>query len=171
MNFGEAVSAVPTFALEAPMTHNLNHREQPVQKAGQKAGAAQPPSPNPTALFREGTKRDAWHRGSEPQLRHKDTSHFCASAPEESGGVDRVAGGETLSQKTSTAALDSFRCGPFSLQRRAPRHRLFVGPAFRGRPFRSSATSMPHLWPTQTQTQFLAALALCERISILRRKP
>jgi hypothetical protein len=37
------------------MTHNLNHREQPVQKAGQKAGAALPPSPNPSCVRRERT--------------------------------------------------------------------------------------------------------------------
>jgi hypothetical protein len=37
------------------MTHNLNHREQPVQKAGQTDGAAPPPSPDHAAIFREGT--------------------------------------------------------------------------------------------------------------------
>jgi hypothetical protein len=121
MNFGEAASVVPLFALEAPMTLNLNHREQPVQKAGQKAGSTLPPSPNPTALFREGTKPNAWHRGSELQLRHKAASPSRASAPEELTGADRVAGGEILCKKTSTAALDSFRPGLRPLQRRAPR--------------------------------------------------
>ncbi len=51
MTFGEAESAVPTFALEAHMTHNLNHCEQPVQKAGQKTGTALPLSPNPMVDF------------------------------------------------------------------------------------------------------------------------
>jgi hypothetical protein len=129
MTFGEAASAAPTFALEAQMTHNLNHREQPVQKAGQTAGAARPPSPDPGG----GNRR--------------------ASAPEglslyKSSGAGRVAGGETMSQKTSTAALESFRHGPFPIQRRAPRHsaEAFVGPAFRlpgpkrgGAPFHCSA--------------------------------
>jgi hypothetical protein len=96
MNFGEAASVVPTFALEAPMTHNLNHREQPVQKAGQKAGTALLASPNTYRVS--------------------------------SDGVDRAAGGETLSKKTSTAALDSFRRGPLHLQRRAPRHRADGSP-------------------------------------------
>jgi hypothetical protein len=93
------------------MTHNLNHREQPVQKAGQTAGAARPPSPDPGG----GNRR--------------------ASAPEglslyKSSGAGRVAGGETMSQKTSTAALESFRHGPFPIQRRAARHsaEAFVGP-------------------------------------------
>jgi hypothetical protein len=107
MNFGGAASVVPSFALEAQMTLNPNHREQPVQKAGQKAGAALPPSPNTSQV----------------------SSH----------GADRAAGGETLSQKTSTAALDSFRRGPLLLQRRPPRHGLFVGSAFRGGPFNSTA--------------------------------
>jgi hypothetical protein len=96
MNFGEAASVVPTFALEAPMTHNLNYREQPVQKAGQKAGAVLPPSPNTNQV--------------------------------PSDGADRVAEGETLSKKTSTAALASFRRGPLLLQRRAPRHRADGSP-------------------------------------------
>lgn len=86
------------------MTHNLNHRVQPVQKAGQKAGSTLLPSPN--------TKKAS------------------------TDGAERAAGGETLSQKTSTAALDSFRRGPLLLQRRRLR---FVGPAFRGWTFRSGA--------------------------------
>jgi hypothetical protein len=111
MTFGGAASVVPSFALEAQMTHNLNHRVQPVQKAGQKAGATLPPSSN--------SKQVSPH------------------------GADCAAGGETISQKTSTAALDSFRCGPVLLQRRPPRRRLLlVGPAFRGGPSRSAAASV-----------------------------
>ncbi len=38
------------------------------------------------------------------------------------GGSGRVAGRESMSKKTSTAALESFRHGPLSHQRRAPGH-------------------------------------------------
>jgi hypothetical protein len=140
MTFGEAASAVPTFALEAQMTHNLNHREQPVQKAGQKAGAALPPSPNPSCVRRERTTL-ASREGTtsvHPELRRVvpyALGNRRALAPEATG-AKRVAGGETMSQKTSTAALDSFRFGPLRLQRRAPRQETpNVGPAFRGGPF------------------------------------
>jgi hypothetical protein len=109
------------------MTHNLNHREQPVQKAGQTDGAALPPSPDPAAIFREGTTsvvpygwgdRRASALGGRPLFK--------------SSGAGRVAGGETMSQKTSTAALESLHHGPFPIQRRAPRHstEAFVAPPF-----------------------------------------
>jgi hypothetical protein len=103
------------------MTHNLNHREQPVQKAGQKAGAAFPPSPNPSCVPRE-TTTSASREGTTSVVPYA-LGNQGASAPEATD-AERVAGGETLSQKTSTAALDSFRRGPLRLQRRAPRQAM-----------------------------------------------
>jgi len=97
------------------MTHNLNHREPPVQKAGQ-TGTALPIQPLPS------NKKVLWH------------------SPEATGVVVRVAGGETVSKKTSTAALVFFRHGLLPNQRRAPRHPLaFVGPALRlSRPWKGA---------------------------------
>jgi hypothetical protein len=50
------------------------------------------------------------------------------------GGSERVAGRESMSKKTGTAALASFRLGPLSNQRRAPGHlQASVGPRFEDR--------------------------------------
>jgi hypothetical protein len=70
------------------MTHQTNHRDLLVQKAGQGSwnGTSNQPLPSNT-----------------------------------SAGADRVAGGNAMSKKTSTAALESSRFSPFPNQRRAPR--------------------------------------------------
>jgi hypothetical protein len=81
-----------SIALEAQMTHNLNHLERPVQKAGQ-TGTALPIQPLPS-----------------------NASRIFMSGPV------RVAGGGTAGNQTSTAALASFRHGLLRTQRRAPRH-------------------------------------------------
>jgi hypothetical protein len=137
MTFGEAASAVPSFALETQMTHNLNHRAQPVQKAGQKAGATLPPSPN-----------------SNQVLPH---------------GADCAAGGETLSQKTSTAALDSFRRGPLLLQRRPPRQGLFAEPALRGGPLRTGIgfRSSDHHKSNISQEKTMNATTQCKSLTTI----
>jgi hypothetical protein len=83
-----------------------------VQKAGQAVGAALP-------LL--------WSAGAAPPPCFKlffvpfKASTRWTSVPEASGGSGRVAGGETRSPKTSTAALVSFRLGSLRSQRRAPR--------------------------------------------------
>jgi hypothetical protein len=82
------------FALEAPMIHNLIHRDHLVQKAGQALGAALPL----------------------PRTRHRSDPEVPRD------GAVCVAGGNALSQRTSTAALDSFRFDAFPNQRRVPRH-------------------------------------------------
>jgi hypothetical protein len=111
------------------MTHKTNHREQPVQKAGQKAGVALPLSPNPTFVRCESTTSSC---------RMNQPAHGLLAL--EVTGAERAAGGETMSKKTSTAALDSFCRGPLPLQRRAPRQENpNVGPAFQGRPFHPGA--------------------------------
>jgi hypothetical protein len=99
MTFGEAASAIPSIAPEAQMTHNPNHGDQPVQKAGQ--------SRSGTSAFPE----------FEPNAVDVD-------------GADRAAGRESMSKKTSTAALESFRHGLLTIQRRAPRqHSTGLGPS------------------------------------------
>jgi hypothetical protein len=75
------------------MTHKSNRCNLPMQKAGQAVGAALLQQPLPSNTGQTLT-----------------------------GGSVRVAGGETMSEKTSTAALDSLRRGPLQNQRRAPRH-------------------------------------------------
>ncbi|MGB9432670.1 MAG: hypothetical protein WBQ89_10545, partial [Candidatus Acidiferrum sp.] len=75
------------------MTHKSNRCNLPMQKAGQAVGAALRQQPLPSNTGQTLT-----------------------------GGSVRVAGGETMSEKTSTAALDSLRRGPLQNQRRAPRH-------------------------------------------------
>jgi hypothetical protein len=139
------------------MTHNLNHREQPVQKAGQTAGAALPFSPDPTAIFLEGTTSVVpYGWGSRQALAPEGLSLYKLS------GAGRVAGGETMSQKTSTAALESFRHGPFPIQRRAPRHsaEAFVGP--------SSACPPEGGEASRSIVAFMPALSAANSISILR---
>lgn len=84
----EAASAVATIASEAQMTHYWNHRDLPVQKAGQAVA---------TALHQP--------------LPSKQVSR-CDS--------DRVAGGETMGNRTSTAALGWFCSGSLENQRRVP---------------------------------------------------
>ncbi len=78
------------------MTHHSNHRDLPVQKAGQAVGAAllQPPLP-------------------------RNSLNFEAMA---SGGAARVAGGDPGSTKTGTAAPASGFPGVLPNQRRVLRH-------------------------------------------------
>jgi len=101
------------------MTHNSNHRDLPVQKAGQAVGAALPFQPLPSTIS---------YKILRTLLRQTK-----ATAPEIlKGGAVRVAGGELLSKKTSTAARVSCR-DLLPIQRRAPRHpaSAFVESAFR----------------------------------------
>jgi hypothetical protein len=129
MTFGEAASVFPIFALEAQMTHKKNHGEQPVQKAGQKAGTALPFSPNPiSARFVSATSGGPY-----------EPTSLRILAPEMTG-AERAAGEKIMSKETSTAALD-FSCrGALPLQRRAPRQENpNVRPAFRGGPFHPGA--------------------------------
>ncbi len=122
MTFGEAASVFPIFALEAQMTHKTNHLEQPVQKAGQKAGTALPLSPNPTSVRCVSTT----------SVGPYEPTSLCVLTPEMTG-AERAAGEKIMSKETSTAALD-FSCrGALPLQRRAPRQENpIVRPAFRG---------------------------------------
>jgi hypothetical protein len=71
------------------MTHQSNHRDLPVQKAGQASWNGTSYQPLPSNAL---------------------------------DGADRVAGGNAMSKKASTAALESFRSGPLPNRRRAPRH-------------------------------------------------
>jgi hypothetical protein len=133
MTFGEAASVVPIFALEAQMTHKTNHREPPVQKAGQKAGAVLPLSPNPAGARCESSSFVP--QGVTASVVRCEPTSLLVLASEETG-AERAAGGEALSKKTSTAALDSFCRSPLPLQRRAPRQENpNVAPTFRGAPF------------------------------------
>src|SRR5271169_1105413 len=91
------------------MDHKSARCSFPEQKAGQSVGAALQPTPLPT------------NKGEIPGV-----------------GSVRVAGGEARNEKTSTAALESFRLGLLRNQRRAPRHPAGAtslgGTAFRGSP-------------------------------------
>jgi hypothetical protein len=106
---GKRLVPFQEFAPEAQMTHNSIHGEHPVQKAGQAVGAA---LPLPRSYVGELYARH-----------HLGTQLEPVSAVEvSSDDAVRVAGGFTLAQKASTAALASFRFGVFPNQRRAPRH-------------------------------------------------
>jgi hypothetical protein len=97
------------------MTHNLNHREPPVQKAGQ-TGTALPSQPLPS------NQRLLWHSHSWLCALALCSNlsigkNACATgdevlAPQGTGGAVRVAGGESVSKKTSTAALVFLSHGP-----------------------------------------------------------
>ncbi len=94
------------------MTHNSNRCNAPMQKAGQAVGTAHANQPFPR------------NRSSRFRRRGQDAEHrvFASEVPTFASGPGRVAGGETISKKTSTAALASFRHGLLPNQRRAPRH-------------------------------------------------
>jgi hypothetical protein len=68
----------------------------------------------------------------------------AGEVPEGPGDSDRVAGGKTASDKTSTAALASFHRDPLLDQRRAPRHpKSFLGVASGGGPPSINITFRP----------------------------
>lgn len=136
MFLGKRLVPLQEFAPEAQMTLNSIHRDRLVQKAGQALGAALPLQPLPRILtilaFRA-------QRGISRLL--KANCYYarllCVGAPHAAPHLGtqlkpapqvftddavRVAGGITPSQKTSTAALASFRFGVFPNQRRALRH-------------------------------------------------
>jgi hypothetical protein len=161
------------------MTHNSNHHDFPVQNAGQAVGAALSLEPLPRNL------RSPFRQGPVSAVRSAtQISSPSAGDGRLSGGAVRVAGGESMSKDTSTAALASFRQSSLPTQRRAPRHqqsfalvtlpcsaglharqapnvfRAFAGTAFRGGPFATTKVSLEfvlvrsRLWPCRTRAQF-----------------
>ena len=82
------------------------------------SGTTLPPLPRIAVLvFREGARQRCRKKVRSAGLQPRGSQALR-------DGSDRVAGEETISKKTSTAALASFRQGPLPTQRRAPRHPL-----------------------------------------------
>ena len=113
------------------MTHNSNHREPLVQKAGQ-IGTALPIQPLPrnfgvrwlAAAFGKFPRENQPTSGSSALASNQSSAAcgFDVFPQSITGGADRVAGGEPVSNQTSTAALASFSHDLLTNQRRAPRH-------------------------------------------------
>ena len=158
------------------MTHNSNHRDLPVQKAGQAVGAALPFRPLPsthshdirrTFFCSAGfhlSRSDARSQGKtfSPRIDNPLTPSFR-------DGSVRVAGGELLSKKTSTAARVTCRdLLPF--QRRAPGHpaSAFVEPGFRGVPLftRNSQEDTMNNAPQFPRRGFKSVLRVIFRITL-----
>lgn len=112
------------------MTHNLIHLEHPVQKAGQ-TGTALLPLPSNYGVRRRAaafantqpTRKSISGSPAPASTQCSVDSDFVFPRPQASSGADRVAGGESAGNQTSTAALASIRHGLLPTQRRAPRPR------------------------------------------------
>jgi len=176
------------------MAHNSNHRDLPVQKAGQAVRAALPLQSTLShdilctlrfsAVFhlsrKDGSSQDNTRScgidkpltpsfQAESAERGISLRQIKATAPEIlNGGAVRVAGGELLSKKTSTAARVSCR-DLLPIQRRAPRHpRAFIGPAFRGGPLfkRNSQEDAMNTTPQFPGRSFKSVLHVIFRITL-----
>jgi len=140
------------------MTHQSIHLDFPVQKAGQAVGTALPNQPLPryrSSRFRQGTASAVPEQGPE---------HSALATEVPTGGSVRVAGGETMSKKTSTAALDSFCQGSLPIQRRAPHHPARARISGKNRSMQQSAreVDLPNLAATHHEVQPLQLVSYKE---------
>ncbi len=121
------------------MTHQSDHRDLPVQKAGQAVGAAllQPPLPsNIATTVREGA-------ASAVPARPLRIWTFVLAL----GDAVRVAGGGPGSRKTGTAAPASCRPGVLPNQRRVLCHLPVARNILRQRSMQRITVSLHHLFP------------------------